>query len=296
VTAGTLPVAVVTGAGRGIGREHALALAGRGYAVVVNDLGVGMHGEEPTESPAEEVVALIRQRGGTALVSTHDVSDWDAAGDLVATAVGQFGRLDVLINNAGILRDAVLFKLTAADFDDVIRVHLRGTAATVHHAAVHWRQRAKNGDPGGRLINTTSPTGLYGNVGQANYAAAKAGVIGLTLTASIELERYGVTANVLAPLAASRLLASVQASEAVATLDPAHVARVAVWLCGKAAGSITGRVFGVSGRRVYVAEGWNPGPAATLPEGSVDELDAIIPALVDNARPNTTMAASFSSP
>ena len=128
-------------------------------------------------------------------------------------------------------RDAVLFKLTAADFDDVIRVHLRGTAATAHHAAVHWRQRAKDGDPGGRLINTTSPTGLYGNAGQANYAAAKAGIIGLTLTASIELERYGVTVNVLAPLAASRLLASVQASAAVATLDPAHVARVAVWLC-----------------------------------------------------------------
>jgi NAD(P)-dependent dehydrogenase (short-subunit alcohol dehydrogenase family) len=284
------PVAVVTGAGRGIGRAHALTLADRGYRVVVNDLGVGLHGESGEESPAQEVAAEIRARGGQAIASRHDVSDWSAAGELIQSALTGFGRLDVLVNNAGIIRDAVLYKMTERDWDDVIRVHLRSTAATSHHAAVYWRERSRSGEaPGGRLINTTSASGMFGNLGQANYAAAKAGVIGLSLTASIELRRYGVTVNVIAPMASSRMLSSVGAA-AELDLDPRYVAHVAAWLCGPGAADVTGRVFAVGGQDVYVGEGWSVGPSGRLsPDGDPGQDGDLLGALVASAPPNTTV-------
>jgi NAD(P)-dependent dehydrogenase (short-subunit alcohol dehydrogenase family) len=285
------PVAVVTGAGRGIGRAHALTLAARGYRVVVNDLGVGLHGESAEESPAQEVAAEIRSHGGQAIASRHDVSDWSAAGELIQSALTGFGRLDVLVNNAGIIRDAVLYKMTEREWDDVIRVHLRATAATSHHAAVHWRERSRSGEaPGGRLINTTSASGMFGNVGQANYAAAKAGIIGLSLTASIELQRYGVTVNVIAPMASSRMLSSVGAAVHL-DLDPQYVAHVAAWLCGPGAADVTGRVFAVGGRDVYVGEGWSVGPSGQLsPEGDPDQDADLLGALVASAPQITTVA------
>ena len=285
------PVAVVTGAGRGIGRAHALTLAARGYRVVINDLGVGLHGEPGPESPAQEVAAQIAANGGHAITSRHDVSDWSAAGELIQAAISEFGRLDVLVNNAGIIRDAVLYKMTEHHWDDVIRVHLRATAATSHHAAVHWRERSKAGDAqGGRLINTTSATGMFGNPGQANYAAAKAGIIGLSLTASQELDRYGVTVNVIAPMAASRMLSSVVPAD-TADLDPQRVAQVAAWLCSPAAAGVTGRVFAVGGRTVYVGNGWSVGPAGYLSEDGDLATDArLLATLAASAPRNTTVA------
>ena len=289
--AGEGRVAIVTGAGRGIGREHALALAARGYAVVVNDLGVGLHGETGAETPAEAVAGEIRAAGGQAVASAHDVSDWSAAAALVQLAIGEFGRLDVLVNNAGIIRDAVLYKLTERDWDDVIRVHLRSTAATAHHAAVHWRDRFQTGGPvGGRLINTTSASGMFGNVGQVNYAAAKAGIIGFSLTASLELKRYGVTVNVIAPMAASRMLDSVAALGEL-DLHPRYVAQVAAWLCDPSAQAVTGRVIAVGGRDVYIGHGWSPGPAGRLsPDGDSGHDHNLLSALAAAADPNTDSA------
>lgn len=259
-------VAVVTGGGRGIGRAHSLLLAERGYTVVVNDLGVSLAGGPTDETPAQQVVAEIEAKGGEAIVSDHDISDWDAAGKLIGSTVDRYGHVDVLVNNAGIIRDKVLYKMDASSWDDVIRVHLRGTAATSHFAAVHWRERFRaEGEFGGRLINTASPSVFSGNPGQTNYTAAKGGIIAFTLTASIELGRYGVTANVIAPGAASRMLAAILTEDQMAALDPLFVARVAASLCTPEAQSVTGRVFAVSGEHVFVADGWNAGPAADIP-------------------------------
>jgi NAD(P)-dependent dehydrogenase (short-subunit alcohol dehydrogenase family) len=289
-------VAVVTGAGRGIGRAHSLALAERGYAVVVNDLGVSVAGAGTGESPAADVVAEITSKGGEAMCTAHDVGDWDAAGDLIATAIERYGRLDVLINNAGIIRDLVLYKLDADSFDAVIRVHLRGTVAASHYAAVHWRERFQAAGPvGARLINTTSASALWGNPGQSNYTAAKGGIIAFTLTASIELQRYGVTANVIAPGASSRMLASILTESQMAALDPSYIARVAAWLCTDEAASVTGRIFSVGGEHVQVVQGWETGPSAVIPAViSVDGLSDILPGLIADARPNTPPVMSTS--
>ena len=281
-------VAVVTGAGRGIGRAHSLALAERGYAVVVNDLGVSVGGAGTGESPADDVVAEIASKGGEAMSTAHDIGDWDAAGELIATAVDRYGQLDVLVNNAGIIRDMVLYKLDADSFDAVIRVHLRGTVAAAHHAALHWRERFQAAGPvGGRLINTTSAAALWGNPGQSNYTAAKGGIIAFTLTASRELQRYGVTANVIAPGASSRMLSSILSESAMASLDPAYIARVAAWLCTDEAADVTGRIFSVAGEHVQVIQGWEIGPAASIPAAvPVDGLSGILPGLIARARPN----------
>ena len=188
-------VAVVTGAGRGIGREEALVLAGEGARVVVNDVGAGLHGEGSQDAhPAEEVVALIKKQGGDAAVNGDDISSWAGGKNVVEQAIDTFGSLDILVNNAGILRDKMSFNMDESDWDDVIRVHLKGHFAATHHAAVYWRNRAKAGeDVTGRIINTSSEAGLYGNAGQANYAAAKAGIAALTWVEARELGRYGVT-------------------------------------------------------------------------------------------------------
>jgi NAD(P)-dependent dehydrogenase (short-subunit alcohol dehydrogenase family) len=269
-----------------------MSVAEHGYSVVVNDLGVGLHGEASGESPADAVVRSINDRGGSALASGNDISDWQAAGDLVGDVVDRFGRLDV-----GIIRDSMLFKLSEHDWDDVIRAHLRGTAAVSHFAAVHWRERFRaDGAVDGRLINTTSASGLYGNVGQTNYSAAKSGIVGFTLSAALELDRYGVTANVISPLANSRMLGSVQTDESrevTPSYDPAHVAKVATWLCSTAATGITGRVFSVNGRHLYIGEGWNVGPSAAIAEdATVADLDAVLPDLVRHAAQHVRSGSS----
>lgn len=278
-------VAVVTGGGRGIGRAHALVLAERGFTVVVNDLGVGLGGDSTQDTPAQQVVAEIEAQGGEAVESRHDIGDWDSAGELITSTVDRFGQLDVLVNNAGIIRDLVLYKMDAASWDDVIRVHLRGTAATSHAAAVHWRDRFRADGPfDGRLINTTSPSAFTGNPGQTNYTAAKGGIIAFTLTASLELARYGVTANAIAPAAASRMLAAILTDEQMKALDPIYVARVAAALCTPQAASVTGRIFTVGGERVNITNGWSAGPAADVPATlPVDDLTPILLGLTQDA-------------
>ncbi|HXY99886.1 MAG TPA: SDR family oxidoreductase [Stellaceae bacterium] len=285
-------VAVVTGAGRGIGREHALLLAAEGAKVVVNDLGAAADGSGRDASPAEEVVAAIRAAGGEAIVNSDDVSDWSGAKRLIDQAVGQFGRLDVLINNAGILRDRMLVTMSEAEWDAVIRVHLKGTFAPAHHAAAHWRDQSKalGGPVDARLINTSSSSGLFGNIGQANYGAAKAGIAAFTVIAARELRRYGVTVNAIMPHALTRMTEGLRSlsEEQRARRDPRWVAPIAVWLASTQSREVTGRVFEAGGGILAVMEGWHRGP-------SVDQiadpasLGPIVLDLVARARRNAGM-------
>src|SRR6266513_1099587 len=199
-------VAIVTGAGRGIGREHALALARAGARIVVNDLGASLAGEGADAGPAHDVVREIEALGGEAVADGENVADFAGAKRLVDGAVAAFGRLDILVNNAGILRDRMLVNMEEHEWDAVIEVHLKGHFAPTRHAAAHWRDRSKSGEEvRGRVINTSSPSGVFGNVGQANYGAAKAGIAAFTLIAAQELGRYGVTVNCLAPNARTRM-------------------------------------------------------------------------------------------
>jgi NAD(P)-dependent dehydrogenase (short-subunit alcohol dehydrogenase family) len=287
-------VVIVTGAGRGIGRGHALEFARQGATVVVNDLGAAVDGTGASSGPAGEVVREIREDGGEAVANGDDVSDFDGARRLVESTVERFGDLHVLVNNAGILRDRMLVNMSAAEWDAVIRVHLGGTFAPLRHAAAYWRARAKAGaQVDARVINTTSSSGIYGNPGQANYGAAKAGIAGLTIIASRELERYGVAVNAVAPAALTRMTEGLRPDRAVpepAVFDasaPENIAPLVVWLGSPAAIGITGRVFNVRGGRISVAEGWHAGPGAD--KGSrweLSELDEVIPAMVGKARPN----------
>lgn len=284
-------VAIITGAGRGLGRAHALELARQGAKVVVNDLGGSSAGVGADKTPAEEVVREILAMGGEAVVNTDDVSDWEGAQRLVNAALNTFGRLDILVNNAGILRDRMLVSMTPEDWDTVIRVHLRGTVATSHFAANHWRQRFKEDGPvQGRLINTTSASGIYGNVGQTNYGAAKAGIAAFTVIAAMELARYGVTVNAVAPAALTRLTEGLIPAQAEIDLRPEHVSPLVAWLASPEAQEITGRVFDVGGGKVAVAEGWHLGPA-TIKKGlwTVEELRTLVPELVAQAAPNANM-------
>ncbi len=285
-------VAIVTGAGRGIGREHALMLAAEGAAVVVNDLGAQPDGSGADAGPANEVVAEIEAMGGAAVVNGSDVTDFAEAEAMVAQAVETFGRLDILVNNAGILRDRMLFSMDEADWDDVLNVHLKGHFCPTRHAAAHWRARAKAGEEvDARIINTASPSGLYGNVGQGNYGAAKAGIASLTLVAALELGRIGVTANCLAPTAVTRLVAPLMGGEenipddVRERLSPRWVATVATWLASPAARHVTGRVFDVRGDTIAVAEGWHRGPEGTNP-GDPAGAGEVIEELLREARPN----------
>ncbi|MGH2725760.1 MAG: SDR family NAD(P)-dependent oxidoreductase, partial [Actinomycetota bacterium] len=193
-------VAIVTGAGHGIGRGEALELAAEGAKVVVNDLGSAVTGEGADARPAEEVAELIRARGGEAVTSFDDVADWTDAQNLVRSSIDAFGRLDVVVNNAGILRDRMIFNMTEGDWDSVVRVHLKGTFAVTHHACVYWREESKAGrQPRASIINTVSGAGLQGNVGQANYGSAKAAIAALSIITSLEMSRYGVRSNAVAP-------------------------------------------------------------------------------------------------
>ena len=287
-------VAIVTGAGRGIGREHAMLLVAQGAKVVINDLGGSMDGTGQDTGPAKEVADEIRALGGEAASNTDDISDWAGAEQLVKTALDSFGRLDILINNAGILRDRMLVNMTEAEWDAVIKVHLKGTFAPAHFAAGHWRERSKAGEEvDARIINTTSPSGIYGNVGQTNYGAAKAGIASFTIIAAKELARYGVTVNAIAPAALTRMtqdLGMGQASEEdKEMLSPRHIAPIVCWLASPLSASVTGRVFDVSGRMVSVSEGWHRGPTINDPDDDPEVLGQAVLDLVAQARPNANM-------
>jgi len=257
-------VAIVTGAGRGIGREEALLLASEGAKVIVNDVGATVQGEGGDKHPAEEVVELIKKGGSDGAVNASDVSSWQGAKDLVDQAVDTFGTLDILVNNAGILRDKMSFNMEESDWDDVIRVHLKGHFAPSHHAAVYWRGRAKAGDTvSGRIINTSSEAGLYGNAGQANYSAAKAGIASLTWVLARELERYGITVNAISPRARTRMTENLfgemtKAQEGFDEWDPRNIAQLVTFLASDAASDVTGQNFVVFGGNVWVMGGFHP--------------------------------------
>jgi NAD(P)-dependent dehydrogenase (short-subunit alcohol dehydrogenase family) len=288
-------VAIVTGGGRGIGREHALMLASEGADVLVNDLGASPDGSGADLGPANEVVAEIEAMGGRAVVNGADVTNFEEAGAMVAQAVEMFGRLDILVNNVGILRDRMIFSMSEAEWDDVVGVHLKGHFCPTRHAAAYWRAESKAGNPvDARIINTASPSGLYGNVGQANYGAAKAGIASFTMVCALELARIGVTANCLAPTAITRLVAPLMggeeniAEEVREALAPRWVAAVATWLASPASAGVTGRVFDVRGDRIAIAEGWHRGPDGTNP-GEPDQVGAVITGLLSKARANADL-------
>ncbi|MFD5949714.1 SDR family oxidoreductase [Streptomyces collinus] len=262
-------VAIVTGAGRGLGRAHALALAAEGARVVVNDLGVGLDGTGSGRGPAQLVVDEIVARGGQAVVHGGDIATTEGAASLIRTAVETYGRLDTLVNNAGFLRDRMLVNLGEDDWDAVVRVHLKGHFLPLKYAAAHWRAEAKAGRvPVARVVNTSSGAGLLGSVGQGNYAAAKAGIIGLTLVAAAEMGRYGVLVNAIAPAARTRMTEATFAETMAApgtgfdAMAPENVSPLVVWLGSAASAGVTGRVFEAEGGRITVMEGWRPGPTA----------------------------------
>ncbi|HEY8776432.1 MAG TPA: SDR family oxidoreductase [Gaiellaceae bacterium] len=258
-------VAVVTGAGRGIGREHALALAQAGVRIVVNDLGASLAGEGADTGPAYDVVREIEALGGEAVADGENVADFAGAKRLIDRALSAFGRLDILVNNAGILRDRMLVNMEEQEWDAVIEVHLKGHFAPTRHAAAHWRERAKAGDEVlARVINTSSPSGVFGNVGQVNYGAAKAGIVGFTVIAAQELQRYGVTVNAIAPNARTRMTEAAFGEIPVPEdgfdpADPRNNSPIVVALCADEAQDITGQVFFVYGGVVNMLRGWEAG-------------------------------------
>ncbi|MFF4523880.1 SDR family oxidoreductase [Streptomyces bluensis] len=262
-------VVIVTGAGRGLGRAHALAYAAEGARVVVNDLGVGLDGTPGPDSPASRVADDIRAAGGEAVAHGGDIATTEGAVSLVRTALETYGRLDTLVNNAGFLRDRMLVNLDEDDWDAVVRVHLKGHFLPLKHAAAHWRAEAKAGrTPVARVVSTSSGAGLLGSVGQGNYSAAKAGIVGLTLVAAAELGRYGVQVNAIAPAARTRMTERTFAETMAApdsgfdTMAPENVSPLVVWLGSAASAGVTGRVFEAEGGRITVMEGWRPGPTA----------------------------------
>jgi len=284
-------VAVVTGAGRGLGRAHALEFARQGARVVVNDLGVGPDGRDGSDAPAQEVVAEIVKAGGEAVADHHDIATWDGAAALVQTALEAFGKLDVLVNNAGFLRDRMLVNLSEQDWDDVVRVHLKGHFLTLRHAGAHWRDQYKMGNLNdARVINTSSGAGLLGSVGQGNYAAAKAGIAALTIQAAAELGRYGVTVNAIAPAARTRMTEGPFSTMMAApdsgfdAMAPENVSPLVVWLGSDRSRAVSGRVFEVEGGRIGVADGWQHGPTADKgARWEAEELDAVVAALIEQA-------------
>jgi NAD(P)-dependent dehydrogenase (short-subunit alcohol dehydrogenase family) len=286
-------VAIVTGAGRGIGREHSLMLAEQGAKVVVNDLGGEMDGSGRATGPAQEVVDEIVAAGGEATANTDDISDWEGAQRLVNQAVETFGGLDILINNAGILRDRMLTNMTEEEWDAVIKVHLKGTFAPSRWAAAYWRERSKAGETNdARIINTSSPSGIYGNAGQTNYGAAKAGIAAFTIISAMELGRYGVTVNAIAPAALTRMTENLgmgQAPEEMKEkMSPRWIAPIVTWLASPESAEVTGRVFDVTGMALSVSEGWHRGPTAE-PVDDPTKLGPIVKDLMAQARPNADM-------
>ena len=282
-------VVVVTGAGGGIGRDEALLFAREGARVVVNDVNA---------DGAAAVVEEIRGFGGEAVANSDDISEWDGAGALVSLALSEFGGLDTLVNNAGILRDRMFVNMTVEDWDAVIKVHLRGTFCPTKHAVAYWRDESKAGNQRvARIVNTSSPSGIYGNIGQANYGAAKTGIATFTQILGEELWRYGVLSNAIAPSALTSMTEGLTGyKERLDELEartgwknpggPEHIVALVVWL-GSPLATCNGKVFDVRAGHIDVAEGWNPGPTAYTKEGgfTVAELDAELPKLLAKAAP-----------
>jgi NAD(P)-dependent dehydrogenase (short-subunit alcohol dehydrogenase family) len=281
-------VAIVTGAGRGVGREYALMLARHGAKVVINDVGASADGKGQDATPAEEVAQLIRQEGGEAIVNTADVTSWKATEEMVQQAIDTFGGLDIVVNNAGILRDRMLWNITEDDWDAIMAVHLKGTFLPTRHAAVYWRAQSKAGKPvDGRIINTTSHSGLFGNIGQANYAAAKAGIASFTVVVARELARIGVTANAIAPRANTRLTEGLGTwtPEQLEMRHPVWTAALVTWLASPESKSISGRVFESWGNGYTVAENWQHGPTVPASKDPTKIGPSILEA-VSKARKN----------
>ena len=286
-------VCVVTGAGRGLGRAHALELARHGARVVVNDLGVTLDGRGAGAAPAEEVAAEIAALGGEAIVDANDVADWAGARAIVERTVARFGRLDVLVNNAGFVRDRMFVSATEDEWDAVVRVHLKGHFAVTRHAAAWWREEHKAGRPvDARIINTSSGAGLRGSVGQAAYSAAKAAIAALTLVEAAELARYGITANAIAPAARTRMTegpfaeAMRRPEHGFDAMDPANVAPLVAWLASPAARNVSGRVFEIAGGQLTVAEGWRAGPSVDRgARFEAAELGEVVGSLLAQATP-----------
>jgi len=286
-------VAIVTGAGRGIGREHALMLASEGAKVVVNDLGGEIDGSGGDQSPAQQVVDEIRGMGAEAIANGDDVSSWEGAQRMVNMAVETFGGLDAVVNNAGILRDRMLSNMTEAEWDAVIAVHLKGTFAPSRWAAAYWRERSKAGETNdGRIINTSSVSGIYGNPGQTNYGAAKAGIAAFTIIAAQEMHRYGVTVNAIAPGALTRMTENLGMGEldeaGKEAMNPRWIAPICTWLVSKESAPVTGRVFEASGRVLGVAEMWRRGPTVE-PIDDPKKMGAAVKELMAKAAPNSDM-------
>ena len=286
-------IAIVTGAGRGIGREHALSLASQGAKVVVNDLGGNIDGSGGDLSPAEQVVQEIKGMGGEAVANGDSVSDWAGAERLINTAIETFGDLNIVVNNDGILRDRMLFSMSEAEWDAVINVHLKGTFAPSRFACVYWREQSKAGKPvSGRIINTTSVSGIYGNPGQTNYGAAKAGIASFTNIAALEMARYGVTVNAVAPVALTRMTEGLgpapESDEDREKRSPRWIAPIVTWLASDEAADVTGRIFEASGDVLAVSEGWVRGPKHA-PVDDPTVLGPIVAELLAKARKNSGM-------
>jgi NAD(P)-dependent dehydrogenase (short-subunit alcohol dehydrogenase family) len=288
-------VVIVTGAGGGIGREYAIQLAAYGAKVVINDLGTGRDGRGANASAARAVEAEIIAAGGEAVANSEDVSDWEGARRLIDHALSRFGRLDVLVNNAGILRDRMLVNMEETDWDAVIKVHLKGTFAPTHHAAVHWRalHKKSRASVDARVVNTSSSSGLFGNIGQSNYGAAKAGIAALTIIAARELERYGITVNAIMPHAQTRMTEGIRerSAEEIASRDPRWIAPVIVWLASTPSHGVTGRVFEAGGGILAALEGWHRGPSAE-PIGDAEQIGPVLRDLARRARRNADMSGN----
>ena len=260
-------VAIVTGAGRGIGRAHALELAREGAKVVVNDLGAELDGSGGSTGPAGEVVDEIRAMGGEAVANGADVGDWEATEGLVKAAIDNFGRLDIVVNNAGFLRDRMFVSMGEDEWDSVIRVHLKGHFCTARHASAYWRDQSKKGEEvDARIINTSSGAGLQGSLAQSTYSAAKAGIAALTLVQAAELGRYGITSNAIAPSARTRMTEEVfkdmmaKPDSGFDAMDPANISPLIAWLGSGESREVTGQVFEIAGGKLSIADGWRAGP------------------------------------
>ena len=286
---------IVTGAGRGIGRAHALAFAAEGAHVVVNDIGAELDGSGGSTSPAQDVVAEIEAGGGRAIVNGDDIADWAGAQRLVEMAVDVFGSLDVVVNNAGFVRDRMFVSCSEEEWDAVVRVHLKGHFCVSRHAAAWWRDRAKaTGSPvDARIVNTSSGAGILGSVGQSAYSSAKAGIATLTLIQATELGRYGVTANAIAPAARTRMTEGVftemmaeVGDDQFDAMDPANVSPLVVWLGSPASAGVTGQLFEVEGGKIGIAEGWHHGPTEDIGRRwQPAEVGDAVQSLLAQARP-----------
>lgn len=286
-------VVIITGAGRGIGRAHALAFGAAGARVVVNDIGASLDGLSKEEGPAEQVAAEIRAAGGQAVANTDDIADWDGAGRVVEQAISEFGGLDVVVNNAGVLRDRMFVSASVDEWDAVMHVHLRGHFCVARHAGGYWRNEAKAGRKrAARIINTSSGAGLQGSIGQSAYSTAKGGIAALTLVQAAEMARYGVTSNAIAPAARTRMTEAVFADmmkkpdEGFDAMDPANISPLVVWLGSESSAACSGKVFEVAGGRITLFDGWRPGPTIEQQaRWEPGQLGDVISSLIDKAVP-----------